>query len=253
MPIHDWTKVTAGIFHDFHYTWITEIKKALYSGVLPAGYYALAEQIAGGLGPDVLALEAPAGKGPDPAESPARNGGVAVATRPPQARFHVRTQVDEYAAKANVIAIRHSSNHEVVAMLEIVSSGDKNSRHGLRSFVSKADEAVRAGIHLLIIDLFPPGSFNPQGIHGAIWEELADEAFTLPSDRPLTVASYVGGASPEAYVEPVAVGLPLPEMPLFLTRGYTCRCRWSRRMGWRGMGCRRFGGRNWLRAGDWGR
>ena len=61
MPIHDWTKVGAGIFHDFHQTWIIEIKRALNAGLLPAGYYALAEQIAGGLGPDVLALEAAGG------------------------------------------------------------------------------------------------------------------------------------------------------------------------------------------------
>ena len=63
MPIHDWTKVGAGIFHDFHQTWIIEIKRALNAGLLPAGYYALAEQIAGGLGLDVLALEAPAREG----------------------------------------------------------------------------------------------------------------------------------------------------------------------------------------------
>lgn len=29
MPIHDWTKVNAGIFHDFHHDWITMIKRAL--------------------------------------------------------------------------------------------------------------------------------------------------------------------------------------------------------------------------------
>jgi hypothetical protein len=29
MPIHDWTRVDAGIFHDFHQTWMPEIKRAL--------------------------------------------------------------------------------------------------------------------------------------------------------------------------------------------------------------------------------
>jgi len=57
MPIHDWTRVDAGIFHDFHHEWISTIKRALNAGVLPPDYYALAEQIAGGLGPDVLTLE----------------------------------------------------------------------------------------------------------------------------------------------------------------------------------------------------
>jgi hypothetical protein len=63
MPVHDWTRVTAGIFHDFHHEWISAIKRALNSGLLPPGYYALAEQIAGGMGPDVLTLELP-NKGP---------------------------------------------------------------------------------------------------------------------------------------------------------------------------------------------
>ena len=55
MPIHDWTRVDAGIFHDFHHTWITEIKRVLNSGLLPPDYYALAEQIAGGADIDAVA------------------------------------------------------------------------------------------------------------------------------------------------------------------------------------------------------
>src|SRR5438309_823998 len=40
MPIHDWTRVEAGIFHDFHHGWIADIKRALNAGVLPPNYYA---------------------------------------------------------------------------------------------------------------------------------------------------------------------------------------------------------------------
>ncbi len=54
MPVHDWTRVDPGIVHDFHHDWITEIKRALNRGILPSGYYALAEQHAAGFGPDVL-------------------------------------------------------------------------------------------------------------------------------------------------------------------------------------------------------
>jgi len=48
MPVHDWTRVISGIFHDFHQTWIPEIKNVLNNKVLPEGFYALAEQIAEG-------------------------------------------------------------------------------------------------------------------------------------------------------------------------------------------------------------
>jgi hypothetical protein len=44
-----------------------------------------------------------------------------------------------------------------------------------------------------------------------------DNDFALPPDRPLTLAAYVGGPIPEAFVNVTAVGNRLPDMPLFLT------------------------------------
>ena len=41
MPVHDWTRVDAGLFHDFHQSWSVEIKNAPNAGLLPKGYYAL--------------------------------------------------------------------------------------------------------------------------------------------------------------------------------------------------------------------
>ena len=48
MPIHDWTRVRDGIFHDFHHAWIEELARALNRGVLPPDFYALREQFAAG-------------------------------------------------------------------------------------------------------------------------------------------------------------------------------------------------------------
>jgi hypothetical protein len=214
MPIHDWTRVDAGIFHDFHHEWISTIKRTLNSGLLPPDHYALAEQIAGGLGPDVLTLQAPRADAPPRKNAPT---GVALATAPPPVRYRARTESDLYASKANAVVIRHASNHEVVAVVEIVSPGNKNNRHGLRSFVDKAVELLRGGIHLLILDLFPPGRRDPQGINKAIWDEIGDNDFALPPDQPLTLGAYIGYPIPEAFIEPTAVGLALKEMPLFLS------------------------------------
>ena len=47
MPIHDWTRVDAGLFHAFHQRWISALSDALNTGVLPRDYYALAEQSVG--------------------------------------------------------------------------------------------------------------------------------------------------------------------------------------------------------------
>lgn len=47
MPVHDWTCVSAGTFHHFHNSWLTEMSKVLTEGILQPPYYALAEQVAG--------------------------------------------------------------------------------------------------------------------------------------------------------------------------------------------------------------
>jgi hypothetical protein len=214
MPIHDWSCVDPGIFHDFHQAWTIEIRNALNAGGLPPGFFAMVEQILGGPIPDVVTLR----RRPKPFEQPRDGGGVAVADSPPKARFVRSAEIDRYAGKANRIAIKHALGH-VVAVLEIVSPGNKSSGHALRSFVRKAEELLRQGINLLVVDLFPPSPRDPQGIHKAIWDEIVDEPFGLPSDKRLTVAAYAAGDLPMAYVEPVAVGDVLPEMPIFLEPG----------------------------------
>ncbi len=215
MPIHDWTRVAAGIFHAFHHDWITEIARALNRGILPEAYYALPEQLVGGLGPDVLTLRGPGTNGTPAPESP--SGGVALAVAPPRVRIRMGSEENRYAAKAKTVTVRHASNHQVVAMVEIISPGNKSSQNGIHAFVRKAREALAAGIHLLLIDLFPPSARDPQGVHGAVWGEDCGSDYTLPDDKPLTCVAYVGGAGAEAFIEPVAVGDALPEMPLFLT------------------------------------
>lgn len=217
MPIHDWTRVTAGTWHAFHLSWISEIQLALNGGILPPEYYAQAEQIAGPFGPDVLTLQVPDTpvNGTAGLSSPT-GGGVAVSVAPPRMRMTAEAEMDDYAFKRRTLVIRHSSGDQIIALLEIVSPGNKSSRHALRSFVEKAVEALYRGYHLLLIDLFPPGPRDPNGVHGAIWAEFSDSPFELPADELLTLAAYSAGPRKRAYVEPTAVGRELIDMPLFL-------------------------------------
>jgi hypothetical protein len=212
MAMHDWTRVEAGIFHAFHHDWITEIARALNRGLLPAKYYALAEQQAAGFGPDVLTLQEPKDKD----DSPTLNTGTVTQARP-KTRFTAEIADSEfYRRKKSSIAVRHVSDDRVVALLEIVSPGNKSSRNALRAFVTKACEFLEHRIHMLIIDPFPPGRRDPNGMHAAIWEEMQDEPFILPKDKPLTLVAYECGLTTRAYIEPIAVGDVLSDMPLFL-------------------------------------
>jgi hypothetical protein len=196
------------LFHSFHQNWTVKLCDALNAGILPRDYFALAEQNIRGPIPDVLTLQLPSDGG-------GGEGGVAVATMPPATRVVRRTEANLYADLANRVAVRHRHG-DVVAVVEIVSPGNKASRAEFRSFIEKSAELVRQRVHLLVIDLFPPTKRDPQGIHKAFWDEFLEEDYELPPDKRLTLASYDAGPPQVAYVEPIAVGDVLPEMPIFL-------------------------------------
>jgi hypothetical protein len=212
MPIHDWTRVDAGLFHDFHQDWTIELRRSLNAGRLPSGFTALTDQQTGGPIPDVLTLH----RGPKKPGKVETGGSLAVATAPPKARFVDEAEEDTYARRANRIRIQHRHG-QIVAVIEIVSPGNKSNRNALNAFVRKAADLIWQGINLLVIDLFPPSKRDPQGIHKAIWDEIAERQFELPADKRLTVAAYRAAPTKTAYVEPVAVGDDLPSLPISLT------------------------------------
>lgn len=215
MPVHDWTRVKAGIFHDFHNSWIVTLKSALNDGLLPDGYYALAEQIAGDVVPDVLTLQASTS-----GVQQNLSGSVAVEEVLPQVAIIADgDEIDEYARRQQTLVIRHSTDDAVVALTEIVSRGNKQSTMLLQIFVNKALSALYSGIHLLIIDLFPPGRHNAQGIHAALWKQLQSESYRGTPGKPLTLAAYEAKVVPRAYVQPISPGSILPDMPLFIAPG----------------------------------
>jgi hypothetical protein len=165
LPVHDWTRVEADIFHDFHVAWVAEIRKALNGGLLPDRFYALVEQHVG-----------------------------------------------------RTLAVRHVSGHRLIAILEILSPANKDRASTVENFAAKVVEALDLGVHVLVVDLFPPGPHDPHGIHGVIRQRLvqSNEPYDLPAEAPLTLASYASAKSVEIYVDHIAVGAELSEMPLFL-------------------------------------
>jgi hypothetical protein len=112
MPMHDWTRVDAGIYDDFHHEWISEVKRALNRGFLPADYYALAEQVAAGFGPDVLTLQ-------DLTVATDYNGGR-VATQPrPKTTYYTELPGEFQQRKKSMVAVRHVSGDHIDAIFEI--------------------------------------------------------------------------------------------------------------------------------------
>jgi hypothetical protein len=201
MPVHDWTRVEAGIFHDFHTVWTGMLRNALNGGLLPQGYYALAEQHAGRRITDVLTLYA-SPEPEEPASLPPDTGGIALAEAPP--RVQLKQTVGRAAlTRRRSLAIRHVSGHRLVALIEIVSPANKDRPRHAEDLADKAVSALERGVHLLLVDLFPPGLHDPSGIHGVILEflEPPDRPYAPPADAPLTLASYVAGAQVDTYLE----------------------------------------------------
>lgn len=111
MRIHDWSRVDDGIFHNFLHLWIAEIKRVLNGGPLPPTLYALSEQHASEFDPDVLALQIP-----NAAQEPA----------------------ELYTRRQKPVVVHHASDDRIVAIIEVVSPGNKSSQRRLDSFVRKA-------------------------------------------------------------------------------------------------------------------
>jgi len=224
LPIHDWTRVEAGIFHHFHLSWIDAIARRLNAGLLPDDFYAMREQHAAGFEPGVLTLHATQTGGDNEAaadEAPRFSGKTSAGPllSAPKTRFVAETDMPFYRRRQNTVTIRHESGDQLVAMVEIVSPANKSARIGSERFVKKAAEFLEHRVHLLILDLLPPGRHDPHGIHSEIWDYIAGHTYSPPPDKPLTLAAYESDLAIRAYVESVAVGDPLPDMPPFLEPG----------------------------------
>lgn len=210
MPLHDWTMVPPGLFHHFHQSWTIRLTDALNGGRLPAGFVALVEQKSGPKETDVLAIELH-----DRPRETKENGGVATVV-PPQAQVIRRSTKEFYADRANRIVVRHHLGR-MIAVVELVSPGNKDSRFALRQLVEKTVDFLRAGVHVLLVDLFPPTIRDPSGMHKLIWDEIEDEEFELLPGKDRVLVSYQSGSEQVAYINRVGIGDELPEMPLFLS------------------------------------
>ena len=232
MGIHDWTRVDAGTWHSFHYSWIAEIKRALNAGTLPAGYYAEAEKPAPPYVPDILTLQEASDEimgdleeeDDGGATGGGGGGGTATALAPPRMSVQRTAAPDALlAGRQRSIAVRHESGDRLVALLELASPSNKDRPRSVAAFADKAAAAIERGVHVSIIDLLPPGAHDaPHGLVAAAAEAagLGDPAtLALPAGKPLMVGAFDADRPPTLWAEPLSVGDALPDLPIFLRPG----------------------------------
>ena len=186
MPMHDWTRARADVFHQIHFGWVVRVYDWLNRN----------------FSRDCYATFEPGN----------RLWGIdETYTYPP-----TRSTAQHYWQRRRTVAVRRFPSREYVALVEIVSPVVKDDARRFARFVHKLTLALNHGIHVLVIDPLPPSKRDPQGLHAAIWRALTGRS-VAPSGKPLTLVSYVAGEERVAYADAMAVGDAIPDMPLFLT------------------------------------
>ncbi|MCU0728456.1 MAG: DUF4058 family protein [Planctomycetes bacterium] len=126
---------------------------------------------------------------------------------------------DPFSRKARRIAIKDAvQGDRVVAVIEIVSSGNKTSRSRVEQFVGKSVTLLEKGIHLVVLDLQAPTPLVPRGLHAMISSQLGHEPSAAPAERPLSAVSYqvLETGTLRAHFVPLKVADRLPELAVFL-------------------------------------
>ena len=101
-------------------------------------------------------LRSGTGREQAPPRSAARGSRMPVAEVSPRVSLVSElADVDVYVGRQRTLVIRHVSGDEVVALIEIVSRGNKASRGALARLVDKAVAALQAGYDLVLVDLHP--------------------------------------------------------------------------------------------------
>ncbi len=184
--------------------------------MLPAGYVAATDQRVMAYEPDISSHARA-----DRPRAPEDRGGLAVAEAPPKIKRIARleTEAEAFARRGNRIIIRHARGRPV-AVIEVVSPGNKDRNHSVQRFVGKVRDFLKQGIGAMVIDLFPPTPFDRSGLHAIIAEDWLEIAEPTAGDPPLAVVSYDAGEPLTSYLEPLSLGDMLPDAPLFLDAGY---------------------------------
>ena len=123
---------------------------------------------------------------------------------------------DEYAMR--VYDVRHG--RRLVAAVEIISPANKDRAENRHQFTAKCAALLRQGVSLVLVDLVTVRNFN---LYYELLQLIGEKDPTMSAQPPAAYAAAcrwrprAKGRWLEAWNHPLAVGLPLPRLPLWLT------------------------------------
>ncbi|AWM40528.1 hypothetical protein GobsT_09630 [Gemmata obscuriglobus] len=205
MPLHDWTDRPG--WEGLHIFWMTELARALRAA-LPPGYRAIIGSSplvaigAAAIKPGVAVIQ-PNGTAPSAPEAPAPEPDMEVA---------VATLEEDTS-----VQVEHDGR--LVAVVELVSPRNKDRPGSRDQYAARYLSYLRAGVHTLLVDVHrrPLGFSFPQLIAAGLGSELpGPEAPSAVSYRVGGPAA-TGGRMLAVWHHALAIGAPLPPIPLALT------------------------------------
>jgi len=206
----------------FHSKWANVLVDELNENLLPPGYFA---EPTVHLGPrvevDVATLTRSAGS------AGVRNGPAATRSAPAWAPAAATLILPATFPEAIEVQILNTeTGPTLVAAIELVSPANKDRAETRRAFALKCASYLCQGISLIIIDVVTSRHTN---LHDEIVRLLPESAaFLFPASPFLYAAAYrtVSGADREhieTWLVPLAVGEPLPVLPLALSSAVCLR------------------------------
>lgn len=202
MPLHDWTDRYG--WEGLHTYWMTEIGRFL-RGNLPPGYRAI-------IGSHPLAAIGVTPVKPDVAVT---NG----TGHPHTTRTGTTWQPDVEVSIATLdddTTVQVEKNGRLVAIVELISPRNKDRPSARDEYAGRYTNYLRGGVHLLIVDVHrrPLGFSFPQAIAARLETELPAPPTPSSVSYQVGAAAAMGGRMLAAWQNPLAVGQPLPEVPL---------------------------------------
>lgn len=192
-------------WHSFHNSWATYISSQL-NALLPEGYFAEAN-VQYGVEIDVAAFE-------EAAANP-----TAAAWTPPAPQQSVPLELTEAVVEVGIFS--RTGGPTLAAAVELVSPANKDRQTHRDAIVSKCASYLQAGVGLVLVDVVTDRSAD---LHQELLKRLG--VADVKHGSPLYAAAYrpverAGATALDIWHTPIAIGQPLPTLPLWL-RGGLC-------------------------------
>jgi hypothetical protein len=192
-------------WHSFHNSWATYLSSRL-NALLPAGYFAEAN-VRFGVEIDVAALAEPGAHSP------------ATGWTPPAPQASHPFEMSGTVVEVGIFS--RSGGPQLAGAIELVSPANKDRPAHREAFVSKCVSYLHAGVGLVLVDVVTE---RPADLHRELLVRLV---VPDPGPGPMLAGSAYRAVEREkvrmldVWHEPLALGQPLPTLPLWL-RGGLC-------------------------------